>query len=120
MPCVVKGALTSPRGATRIARASRCVPTHILPLAESRLPTSSGNRDSPRPTQRNLIMKAAAFLCVFSIAAASVLAADDKDSNVPKVLDFKMKSLKGEEVDFAQYQGKVLLFVNVASQCGLT
>jgi glutathione peroxidase len=45
-------------------------------------------------------------------------AAQGKD--VPPVLDFKMKRLSGKEVALAQYQGKVLLVVNVASQCGLT
>ncbi|MSR57089.1 MAG: glutathione peroxidase [Planctomycetaceae bacterium] len=31
-----------------------------------------------------------------------------------------MKKLDGKEVNLADYQGKVVLFVNVASQCGLT
>jgi glutathione peroxidase len=36
-------------------------------------------------------------------------------------VDFKVKTLAGKEVDLAkQYQGQVLLVVNVASQCGLT
>ena len=45
--------------------------------------------------------------------SSSAFAADN-------VHDFKMKSLKGREVDLAGYKGKVLLIVNTASECGLT
>lgn len=36
------------------------------------------------------------------------------------VFDFKMKDIKGKEKSLADYRGKVLLIVNVASKCGLT
>jgi len=36
------------------------------------------------------------------------------------VYDFKMKNIDGKEVALDIYKGKVLLFVNVASKCGLT
>ena len=36
------------------------------------------------------------------------------------MLQFKMRSLAGEEKDLTQYQGTVLLIVNVASECGYT
>ena len=36
------------------------------------------------------------------------------------VFDFKAKSLDGKEIDLKQFQGKVLLIVNTASQCGFT
>jgi glutathione peroxidase len=36
------------------------------------------------------------------------------------VHDFKVKNIKGEDVDLSGYKGKVLLIVNVASKCGAT
>jgi len=36
------------------------------------------------------------------------------------VYDFTVKDIRGNDVDLSIYKGKVLLIVNVASQCGLT
>lgn len=36
------------------------------------------------------------------------------------IYDFKINSLDGELIDFAQYKGKTLLIVNTASECGYT
>ncbi len=62
---------------------------------------------------------------------ASVLSAEDKpetaksdpaqkEAAVPAALNFTVKSLDGKEVALSKYQGKVLVIVNVASQCGAT
>jgi glutathione peroxidase len=54
------------------------------------------------------------------VAGAIALAAGAEDKKVPDVLNFKMKSLDGKDVDLARYKGKVVMFVNVASECGYT
>ncbi|CAN0907614.1 Probable phospholipid hydroperoxide glutathione peroxidase 6, mitochondrial [Linum grandiflorum] len=43
------------------------------------------------------------------------------NSESPKsIYDFTVKDARGNDVDLSIYKGKVLLIVNVASQCGLT
>ena len=37
-----------------------------------------------------------------------------------KIYDFKALTSKGKEIDFSEFQGKVLLVVNTASKCGFT
>ena len=59
---------------------------------------------------------AAAFVC----SLVSHVTAAEKEKNVPAALNFKMKSLAGKQVPLNKYQGKVVMIVNVASQCGLT
>ena len=37
-----------------------------------------------------------------------------------KIYDFKAFTSKGKEIDFSEFEGKVLLIVNTASKCGFT
>jgi glutathione peroxidase len=55
-------------------------------------------------------------MVVLSLAAVHHVAAAEK----PEALSFEMKTLDGKDVDLSEYQGKVVLIVNVASKCGLT
>ncbi len=60
-------------------------------------------------------------LGVLAVSAAFVPAKSfGEDKKVPDLLNGKMKSLQGKDVDLSKYQGKVLLIVNVASKCGAT
>ncbi len=63
----------------------------------------------------------AAFVLAFGLPA---LAEADHPTVPPKeeegVLSFTMKDIDGKDVKLADYRGKVLLIVNVASKCGLT
>ena len=59
-------------------------------------------------------------LLLASIVAAAVSLAHADDNAKPAALNFTMKSITGQDVNLADYKGKVLLVVNVASKCGLT
>lgn len=63
-------------------------------------------------------MKAFLSCLLLGVIAMSIAVAAEKP--VPELLNRKMKSLQGKEVDLSKYDGKVMLIVNVASQCGLT
>lgn len=59
---------------------------------------------------------------LFLLMAVSVVTAEDKKEKgkVPDALNFKMKRLDGKEANLADYAGKAVLIVNVASECGYT
>jgi glutathione peroxidase len=57
---------------------------------------------------------------VATVVLSAVLASAEDKTDVPPLLKHQMKSLSGKMVDLAKYRGKVLLVVNVASQCGAT
>ena len=59
-----------------------------------------------------------AFAVFFAVSTVTSLGSGE--DNTPSALKFKMKTLAGKEVELAKYKGKVVLFVNTASECGLT
>jgi glutathione peroxidase len=65
-----------------------------------------------------------AFLIILFMGLVSFLSEKltiaRKDQVSGSIYDFKMKSLDGKEIDFAQFKGKNLLIVNTASKCGFT
>ena len=58
-----------------------------------------------------------------AIALAALVSAQTKPAGttkVPTALNYTMKSIDGKAIDLAKYQGRVVLMVNVASECGFT
>ncbi|XP_071730724.1 probable phospholipid hydroperoxide glutathione peroxidase [Rutidosis leptorrhynchoides] len=53
---------------------------------------------------------------VLGLRSVQSMATQSKQS----VYDFSVKDAKGQEVNLSKFRGKVLLIVNVASQCGFT
>jgi glutathione peroxidase len=64
------------------------------------------------------LMSLAATLLALSPWAMVSAKADPKKPS--SVLDFNMKDIEGKDISLSRFQGKVLLIVNTASQCGLT
>ena len=59
-------------------------------------------------------------LVVCLVVTTFVTAQQTQEAEVPAALNFTVKSIDGEDVALKDYQGKVVLVVNVASKCGLT
>lgn len=66
-------------------------------------------------------MLSKSVLCALVAILTYVSAENPQDyTKANSVYDFTVKSIKGENVTLDKYKGKVLLIVNVASNCDLT
>ncbi len=83
-----------------------------MTVAQWRLPACSTCLGAPP-------MKAS-LPCLLGVLAVFSAALPAEEKKTPELLQAKMKSLQGKDVDLSKYQGKVLLIVNVASACGAT
>jgi glutathione peroxidase len=69
---------------------------------------------------KNVVVMFAAT-ALLAVASGIVNSEEKKgDKAVPAALNFKMNRLDGKPADLSSYKGKVVMIVNVASQCGLT
>lgn len=66
-------------------------------------------------------MKRLAATAMLFLGLSALLPAEDKkEAAVPAALNFTVKDIDGMDVPLSNYQGKVVMIVNVASQCGAT
>ncbi|MBX2967467.1 MAG: glutathione peroxidase [Cyclobacteriaceae bacterium] len=61
-----------------------------------------------------------AFIVLVAVGIFSFLTGQSTKAEQGSIYDFKISSLDGEVIDFAQYKGRKLLIVNTASKCGKT
>ncbi|CAN1300825.1 Probable phospholipid hydroperoxide glutathione peroxidase 6, mitochondrial [Linum perenne] len=80
--------------------------------------SSLGLSDSRFPHQRSVSLKR--FPALVSCSARFDRAMASNSEAPQSIYDFTVKDARGNDVDLSTYKGKVLLIVNVASQCGLT
>ena len=68
---------------------------------------------------QRILVSFVALLCSF-FGPSSVAAVIPSEKETGSIYDFTMKSIDGKDVPLSDYRGKVVLIVNVASQCGYT
>jgi len=59
-------------------------------------------------------------LALSAVMFAGTLQGAEEEKKSAGPLTYKMQSLDGKDIDLSKYKGKVVMIVNVASECGLT
>ena len=79
------------------------------------------------PTRRPVLALVAAAIVASCSGAGGTAASGTESDSTPtaeakmsSLHEIKVNTLEGQPTDLGQYEGKVLLVVNVASECGLT
>ena len=67
-----------------------------------------------------MIKSLLAAVPLFALLAVAAPLAGAADNKAPSPLSYTVKDIDGKDVDLAQYKGKVVMIVNVASKCGNT
>lgn len=70
--------------------------------------------------KKMLIYLLSAIAVLQSCMRKNTDAAKVNASSAKSIYDFKVKSLDGKTIDFADFKGKKILIVNTASKCGFT
>ena len=69
--------------------------------------------------KKSFINKAVVFACVFSVLI-STMAAQNKIEMNQTIFQFTVADINGDSFDFCSLEGKKIMIVNTASDCGLT
>ncbi|KAF3962028.1 hypothetical protein CMV_013418 [Castanea mollissima] len=67
----------------------------------------------------NILIISFFFLYLYT-NPSSLLSHNMAENTSKSIYDFTVKDIRGNDVSLSEYNGKVLLIVNVASKCGLT
>jgi glutathione peroxidase len=72
-----------------------------------------------RSTKHNLDLKLSSLVLMVLFITLPIHSVA-KERNISEIYDFHVKTIQGEATTLSEYKNKVLLIVNVASQCGFT